>query len=155
MACLIVGPIPVRLRYAASEMPFIALMSLALYLVDSRVRRTRPLLSFGIGVLSALLFLTRYSGVVIIGVVGAALIFDSVTVRPVLWRRIVWFAMGAVPLSVAWLIRNYVFEGALLGRRATPSGPVSEALTGTASPLVDWLLPRGWWADKPLEWIIV
>ena len=154
VACLAIGAVPGRLRYAGSELPFMALTMLALDWTDRRVWRLGALRAFALGLVCCAAFLTRYSGLVVIGVAGLWILGD-------LWRErrgyaaAVWFALGALPLSAGWLLRNYTMDGSLIGSRSSSVASVAETFTGIASAIVGWAMPRIWWANSPAEWLVV
>jgi hypothetical protein len=153
VAALCVGPIPSRLRYAASELPFMALTLTCLDQADRRIWRRGPVWAFALGLLCSLAFLTRYSGVVVMAVVGCAMALDPRRASTRL-AELLWFSGGALPLSVAWLCRNRLADGTWMGPRPEAASTVSEAFTGTASTLVEWLMPGALWANTPLEWLV-
>jgi hypothetical protein len=154
-ASLSVGPVPMRLQFAASELPFMALALVCLDQVDRRRWERGRRHALGLGFLCSLAFLTRYSGLVVAAVAGIAVLVDC---RPRARDRRstpLWFLAGLLPPAAAWLIRNRVVDGTWMGPRANASSSGAETLTGTASTLAGWVMPGVVWANTPLEWLII
>lgn len=155
LTSLVLGPVSGRYRFAGSELPFMALTLLALDQTDRRVWRRGALHAFGLGLVCSLAFLTRYSGLVVVGIVAIWVLADTWRVRSSGVSTPLWFTAGVAPLSAAWLLRNYLVDGSPMGRRGTTVASVPETLTGAASSVVGWVMPGVWWANSPLEWMIV
>jgi hypothetical protein len=154
LACLAVGPMPMRLRYAASEPVFMALMMLAVDQTDRAVWRRGAARALGLGVVCGLAILTRYSGLVVAATVGLWLIADVYRVRSQ-WQRVLWLMAGAGTLTIVWMARNVMLVGAPLGPRSSPIASLRESLSATASTLVDWVIPGAWWVNSSLEMLVV
>jgi hypothetical protein len=155
LACLALGAVPGRLRYAGSELPFMAFTLVALDWTARRVWRRGARPAFVLGLVCCAAFLTRYSGLVVIAVVGLWLVADVWRQQPRRYSAITWFAAGVAPLSAAWLLRNYAADGALMGRRSSSVASLPETVSGIVSTMVAWALPNVWWANRPVEWLVV
>jgi hypothetical protein len=154
LGCLALGPMPIRLRYAASELPFMALMMLAVDQTDRRVWRLGWAHALGLGLVCGLAILTRYSGLVVAATVGLWLLGDVWRVRAQ-WLRVLWFTAGAGTLTIVWMTRNVMLVGAPLGQRSRTIASLGESLSATASTFTDWIIPRAWWVNTPIEMLVV
>jgi hypothetical protein len=120
-----------------SEAPYAAI-ALVMLLVLSRWPITARTASIG-GLLAGVGFLTRYAGVGLMatGAVMVAVSAWRAADRAALTKRLGAFAVGALGLSAAWVIRNLIESGQALGPRfeggaAEPlSQTIRQALIGT------------------------
>jgi len=154
LACLAVGPMPMRLKYAGSEPAFMALMMLAVDQTDRAVWRRGSAQALGLGLVCGLAILTRYSGLVVAATVGLWLLADIWRARSP-GKRVLWLMAGAGTLTIVWMARNVILVGAPLGPRSRPIASLRESLSATASTLVDWVIPRAWWVNTSLEMLVV
>lgn len=132
--CLALGPpVLAMAEVALSELLFSVVVLAALWaLSEARRSTTWRLVALAAG-LAAAASLTRYLGVVVIGI-GAAVVVP----RP---RRTVAFALlSTLPLA-CWLARNQIVEGTLTGRRDTGGTAPGDTLHAAAEAIGRWVVP--------------
>lgn len=106
--------------FALSEPLFIfltlaALLAISFYL-DAPKGRGRALMLVCAGALTGLAYLTRYVGVALLAVALPMILFYQPG-----WRRrladAAWFLTGALPLALAWSLRNWLTAGSATNRQ--------------------------------------
>ncbi|NLY18980.1 MAG: glycosyltransferase [Clostridiaceae bacterium] len=102
--------------YAWSEMLFIFLSVLSIALILEYIKREKQSWLVAATVISSLCWLTRYIGIVVIGVSAIVLL---IWVEP-FWEKIkktfVYMVFSCFPMAL-WVIRNYIFSETFTGGR--------------------------------------
>lgn len=127
--------------WAWSEAPFTALSLVCLVALDRYGRSTDPRALLLAGGFAAAAAVTRYAGVAI---VATGVLFLLWTGRPRRDRGLgaatVFAAVAAAPLA-AWLIRNQVLTGTLMGQRAPDRWGVGYMVGRALAYVSTWILP--------------
>ncbi|MGA1848872.1 MAG: glycosyltransferase family 39 protein [Thermoplasmatota archaeon] len=144
-------PLYVSSIYLMSELPFnvlaaLSLLSLLLYLEKERRKYFWYLVAF-----TSLACLTRYVGITLI-FTGVVVLFFHGKEKKFIKRLRDPFLYGALsPLpTVAFLVRNYIRTGTLIGDRFPSETGILENVYRTGYHLIHWFIPR--WLP-PAVWV--
>jgi len=137
-----------RYTWALSEPLFFALMLLSFILYFMFINNQKPFWIILLGVVTALLFLTRYIGL-IMAVVWVVMIYLA-TPKSSRLRLILYYCLSLLPLVVFQLLRNYILTGTLTNRilNSLPS-PISIIVAGLHT-IENWFTPN--LVDESLHW---
>lgn len=103
--------------YAWTEMLFILLSMLSMVFMLQFVKKERLGWLIASSVFSCLCWLTRYIGIVTIGVLALVLFLKVKPLVRRIWLTIVYLAISCTPMAL-WVLRNYLISGTFTGGRS-------------------------------------
>ena len=139
-----------------SEPLFILLAMLALIQTDRLLREGQGSALLGAALFTALAWLTRYTGVALVGVIALLLaIQPQIGLKRKALRIGVYLALAAAPAAL-WMARNYVQYGIITGYRGHPARPLPEVLDQVLVVLTEWAFPAPPWGffEYNSPWLI-
>ena len=114
-ALAVAPPMVEQMSIALTETPFILLATLALIKMDDYLGSGKMWTLLWIAALCAMAWLTRYVGMLVVGVVGLALLLQAgAPLRDRLRRGAIVGLIAGLPMA-AWLLRNYLLTGKFTG----------------------------------------
>lgn len=139
-----------------SEPLFMLLALLALIQTDRLLRSGQGSALLWAALFAALAWLTRYSGIALIGVITLLLIMQPQIALLLKTRRIVSFlAIAATPMAL-WLLWNYAQYATTTGYRDYPIRPLPDLLNQALSVLAGWVFPPPPWGffEYNFPWLV-
>ena len=126
---------------ALSEPLFILLIILYLYFFDFYAEKGNLLSLIIISVVSSLICLTRYAGVIIIpaGLISI-IIWGKSTYKEKFGHSAIYLIITVIP-SGFWIIRNYILTGTFTGQRALSSYTLTENIQFYFNTVLKWYMP--------------
>ncbi len=133
-------PLALMAYWVWSESLFILLITLALIATDRFLSDGRGFQLVAVAVLTALVCLTRYTGIALVGAVVVLLIFQPGASVPEKLRRIAVYSLISLAPIGLWVLRNFLLIGHPTGdRTADISYTIGEILDGMHDVAKSWL----------------
>ncbi len=140
LALVLSTPLAWMASWVFSESLFILLVTLALIATDRFLNDGRGFQLVAVAVLTALVCLTRYIGIALVGAVVLLLIFQPVASVPEKLRRIAVYSLISLAPVGLWMLRNLLLTGHPTGpRTADISYTMGEILDGMHDVAKSWL----------------
>jgi hypothetical protein len=127
--------------WAMSEPLFIVLVLLSLAYASAYLRTDNPRALFAAGLWAAGSYLTRYSGLALIGAIGVIVIVNPGRSHKSRWKDVFLYSVGALTPVAIWLGRNILLAGSATNRQLAWHPISITQLKRWFHMLFTWLLP--------------
>ena len=141
MAVIMLCPWMLKVNvFAWTEASFILFIVLPLFFIDAYAREGKFRYVALAGVFSALCCLDRYTGVILVISIVIMLIFCPGRISKRIKAVLAYGAISGLPIG-AWLVRNILLTGTLLGLRLPSPYPLDTNIMRVFSVLAGWFIP--------------
>jgi len=142
LAVLFSLPIFSMTLWAWSEMLFIFLVVWYLHFIVSYIEKSDLMSFLMIVVITALLILTRYIGIVFIpSTIITLLIYNKENLKKIIISIILYSVLSVIPISI-WLLRNYLVSETFFGKRGTTRNSIFSNVDITIERILGWYIPE-------------